>query len=118
MMTIERPTRRRVMQDFGVMIELDFINGSDKLYLAQRRPDGMVSHLAADGTWRTVPDGAAIDFEVMRFPRGALAAIADAVKPGPTEDVVRELRDALKIERERVDRVLDARRNPQATSDS
>ena len=97
-----------VLHGFGVMIDHDFINGCDKLYLARRRPDGAADYLTADGTWRTVQDAVAIDFEVMRFPRGALEAIAESVKPGPTEAVVRELREALRIERDRVDRGLAA----------
>lgn len=71
--------------DFGVHIEHDFMTGGDKLWIAQRRHDGTASVLAEDGTWRTVADGVQFDFDPPRFPRGALAAIAEVVKPGATE---------------------------------
>lgn len=41
------------------------------------------------------------------LPRGVAEAIADAVRPGPTAEVVLLLQQHLEVERGRVDRVLD-----------
>lgn len=49
----------------------------------------------------------------IRLPHGALRAIAEEVKPGPPSDAVGRLEEALKVERARVDQVLDRMwRNP------
>lgn len=44
----------------------------------------------------------------LRFPEGVLEAIAELVKPGPSQGEVRRLEEALAIERERVDKTLEA----------
>lgn len=43
----------------------------------------------------------------IRLPAGALRAIAEAVKPGPSTGELGVLREALELERERVDRALE-----------
>lgn len=43
------------------------------------------------------------------LPRGVAEAIADAVRPGPSEEAMIVLRQQLEVERGRVDRILDDR---------
>ncbi len=45
-------------------------------------------------------------FQGFLFPRDALQAIVLAVKPGPSEGEIRAIREALGVERDRVDRTL------------
>lgn len=52
-------------------------------------------------------DEAGPEIEFPRMPRGLAEAIAEAVKPGPNSDEVKRLEEALKHERERVDRVIN-----------
>ncbi len=53
-----------------------------------------------------VAEGMEPDFRGLLFPMDAVEAIARAAAPGPSEDVVAELRAALSTEQTRVDRVL------------
>ena len=49
-----------------------------------------------------------LDFRGFLMPYDALDALAEALKPGPTAGELARLTDALDVERDRVDRVLDA----------
>jgi hypothetical protein len=42
----------------------------------------------------------------LQYPQGVLAAIAEAVKPGPSQGEVKRLEEALAVERGRVDELL------------
>lgn len=43
----------------------------------------------------------------LHLPSGTLAAIAEAVKPGPSSGEIARIEEALRVERARVDQVLD-----------
>lgn len=83
-----------------------FVLGLHTIYLANHRGDGHTDILGADGQLHTVPEHLAIDFELPHLPLEAIQAIAEAVKPGPTQETIDALREALAVERARVDRVI------------
>lgn len=84
--------------------------GRVRLLVAQER-GGDIDLLMQDGTWMTVPAGTVQDEAGLVIPTGAVPAVLDALRTfvgerGPTEGEVRVLREALGVERARVDRML------------
>lgn len=95
---------------FGVHVaEDDRLMRTVRLVLWRDRGDGSVDVYGPDGTVVNVREDEASPVEVgWRIPREALAAFAEAVAPfSPSHAEVKGLQEALKIERQRVDRILD-----------
>ena len=60
-----------------------------------------------DGVLQQFPRGVAVPTDIgLIFPLGAVEALAEAVKPGPSSAELKVLNDALDLERSRVDNVL------------
>lgn len=94
--------------DFRVHLIDDWTVDGTKLALIRFYGRERSAILTADGTWHMYDhDGTSPDVELPVFPRGALEAIAEAVKPGPAKAELARLEDALRVERERVDRTLE-----------
>lgn len=81
-----------------------------RLLVGQERGSDM-DLLMQDGTWMTVPQGTSTPEAGLVIPKGAVGAVLDALRAyvgerTPTEGEVRVLREALDVERARVDRML------------
>jgi hypothetical protein len=92
-------------------IRSDWPAGGDRLLL--RRPSGdrsqFLVEVGTDGGGAVLQDhdpATVLAFEGLWFPEGALDAVAEVLRPGPSPAEVAVLREALAVERERVDRVL------------
>lgn len=97
------------MREWRAAVEYDPITGSYAIRLAQKAGDGYhnVAVSAQDGhaTMQRVPMG----YEVPRFvslPREAVDALRDALDEKAPRASDADLREALQVERGRVDRVL------------
>ena len=89
-------------------LERSWTHDGSTLHVMESRADGLVNYLCSDGTWKTVdantafaPEGAGIF-----LPWGAAEAIIAALAPEATAGELGALREALKIERTRVDIIL------------
>ena len=79
------------------------------LYLWRPAGGGLVEYLSADATLKTAPEAANVPGAGLSLPRGAYAAIVEALRPDTTSGELVVLRESLKVERDRVDRVLEQR---------
>lgn len=59
---------------------------------------------------QTFDEAVAIDFPGFTIPIGALEALAEQLKPGPSQGETKRLEEALNVERRRVDDMLAAYR--------
>lgn len=96
-----------VEDDYGrmqVALRLGYRVGEDRVSVAVATGDDGTLVMQEQGTYDVTP-------AVLRLPREAVEALRDALNGHmpPTDDG--DLRDALKVERERVDRMLDAALN-------
>ena len=86
----------------------DFLG--DEVVIARRNGDtyDVLSGFtgAGDAIFATVQQGERPPYR-LRLPRGVVQAIAEHVKPGPASGELARLEDALKVERDRVNNVLD-----------
>lgn len=72
-----------------------------------RRSGDRVEYVACDGTIRTCEPNAGVPpSELLHVPADALAAIGEAIRPGPSHAQLECLLEALSIERLRVDRII------------
>lgn len=96
------------MKTFGIEahIELTPWANQDTLHLIRR--DGNVIHtVLSDGDWAAVPEGVDLPPNAgIPLPRGAWEAIKVLAAPHADAGEVRALKEALEIERQRVDRVI------------
>lgn len=96
----------------GWMAQVDSYGGlmTERLVIARRNGDRSWDYIEG-----FLPTGEAVitrttedvRLDGFQIPRGVLRAIAEAVKPGPDSKEVARLEEALKVERARVDQVLD-----------
>jgi hypothetical protein len=93
-------------------VEQDFVTGHERLILLARQNHNTVVLKAFDedtgsAIMEVLAEGIAVDKESLPlFPAGALAAIAEAIKPGPPAQTVEILQETLTYERKRVDSIL------------
>ena len=90
----------------------DFLADGRRLFLHAKRGD-VISLLTSfdeygNGIMEEVAEGAVPEFPGFHFPNEALEALAEVLKPGPTQEQLDELRASLDYERTRVDRMLAA----------
>lgn len=97
-----------------VKIMDDYFDGNLRLVVGKIRGDGQLDILMQDGQWQTIDEGVRIpDDAGVLIPREAAQPMVDAIqswqgmaKPlGP--ETVEAMRDALEVERKRVDKVLN-----------
>lgn len=92
-------------------LERSWTHDGSTLHVMESRADGMVGYLCSDGTWKTTephttfaPEGAGIF-----LPWGAAEAIIAALAPDATAGEMSAIREALDVERRRVDAILNRR---------
>lgn len=91
----------------------DFARGAQRIAIYRHDGDQLVylTHWDEDGTPIISSVPAEISFDTSKLPRlpcEALAALGEAIRPGPTGAEVKRLEDNLSVERARVDRMLNA----------
>ena len=92
----------------------DWVRGTVRLLVVGQRGGGRSDVLMGDGTWQTVEDGTVTpEPPGVVLPRQAVSAVLDAIESwqGNTNHAATEvavLREALEIERRRVDAVLSS----------
>lgn len=60
-------------------LEQDFLNGTHRLFLAQRRVEGHIDILGADGLMHTLPDdGRSLDLPLPSFPLDGSLTLAES----------------------------------------
>lgn len=95
----------------AILIE-DFPLDSFRVVLMQQRGDHteVLSGWDEHGfpTMEAVEPGVRIDHLGLLLPDDAVRAIAEAVKPGPSQGELRRLEDALDLERSRVEKAINA----------
>ena len=99
------------MSGWQAKVEYDFIADCDLVTIWRRVGDSVYTIESTEGNGTVhafVDDGAVRDVPKLRIPTGALQAIAAVVKPGPTQELVDLLGEALDVERRRIDDVLHA----------
>ena len=96
------------MSEYRAAIVDDFATMTVRLHVGHWIGD-QAHFLMEDGAWRTIDRGQASPPGAgLVLPEGAVAAIADAFHPRAGHKVeVDRLSEALAVERQRVDRVLD-----------
>lgn len=100
------------MIDHGWLVQVnpypDFFG--DEVVIGRRAGDGweVLSGFTDDGDaiFSRHTEGDRTSFR-LRLPRGVVQAIAEHVKPGPASSELARLEDALKVERDRVNDVLN-----------
>lgn len=103
-------------RDWQIHVSEDFMLGADMVIVYAKLPDGSVDFLqSCDIDGQTVMfhvNEGALDRQLkgLALPKGVLEAIAEHVKPGPSQGEIKRLEEALTIERARVDDLL--RRQP------
>lgn len=87
----------------------EFHMNATRLLVAVERISGHTDFLMGDGSWQSVPHGTAPDIGTgILFPSEAIDAIAQAFHPRAGHEVeVKRLSEALAVERQRVDRIID-----------
>ena len=93
-----------------VALEKSWTHDGSTLHVLETRANGMVSYLCSDGTWKTVeaetafaPEGAGIF-----LPWGAAEALIKSLAPDATAGEMGAVREALELERKRVDKMLNS----------
>lgn len=98
------------LSEWQVHIVYHWETDSDRIVIFRRVGDGRVEVLKAlhsDGnTLVETIDGAIVGPVGFSLPLGVLQSIAEKIKPGPSNDAIGVLNEALAIERSRIDRVL------------
>lgn len=94
-----------------VFIEPDYFGTGERLVVTAPGAPGYNVNLKSfdeNGLpiFQSVSEGVAAEPLHVSFPPGLLRAIADKIKPGNDEGEVRELRAALQVERDRVDKYM------------
>ena len=87
----------------------EFHMNATRLLVAVERIPGYTDYLMGDGSWQSVPKHTAPDVETgILLPSDVIDAIADAFHPRAGHKVeVERLTEALDLERNRVDRILN-----------
>jgi hypothetical protein len=98
------------MWDWKAHIERDWAGMGDRLILHRRVGDRfeVVTEIAEGGHAVITEVTPNERVEGIRLPEGVIDAIAEALHPGPSSSELRVLNEALNLERDRVDRVLNA----------
>lgn len=87
----------------------EFHMNATRLLVAVERIPGHTDFLMGDGSWQSVPHGTAPDIETgILLPSETIETIAQAFHPRAGHEVeVKRLSEALTVERQRVDRIVD-----------
>ena len=93
-----------------VTLEKSWTSDGSTLHVLESRVDGTVKYLASDGAWETTepevqyaPEGAGIF-----LPWGAAEALIKSLAPESTAGEMGAVREALTVERRRVDTMLNS----------
>jgi len=89
----------------------DFMSHTTMLVVHRPTANGseVLTGFTEDGhpIFEHVPPGVVSPNNLPHLPIGALSALREAIQPGPSKQEMARLEDALTVERQRVDKILD-----------
>lgn len=99
--------RESAVNRWRVHLEQSWTHDGSTLHVMELRTDRTVSYLCSDGTWKTVEEATVAPSDAGIFlPRDAAQALVAALAPDATAGEMGAIREALEVERRRVDEVL------------